>query len=55
LFSSSKHGWKRKDWIKAVKGNGQTITFFKSPHRLAGGYLDIPWEDSDKGKWGRDH
>ena len=45
LFSSTKNGWQRKDWIKAVEGKGKTITLFKSPKKLAGGYLDIPWQD----------
>ena len=55
LFSSTKNGWQRKDWIKAVKGKGLTITLFKSPKRLAGGYLDIPWEDGKQIIFGRDH
>ena len=42
IFSSNINGWKRKDWFKAVMGKGQTITLFKSPNKLAGGYLDIP-------------
>jgi hypothetical protein len=55
LFSSTKNGWERKDWIKAVEGKGLTITLFRSPKRLAGGYLDIPWENRKEISRERDH
>ncbi len=55
LFSSAIHGWKQKDWAKAVGGKTQTITLMKTTKgKVCGGYLHIGWDQNAGGKDGDD-
>jgi hypothetical protein len=50
LFSSTVHGWKRKDWWSKCLGKGMTLTLMKSTKgKVAGGYLHIQWKDGGGG------
>jgi len=56
LYRGSKDGFKSEDFHSKCDGNSNTIIIIKVNNGdIIGGYLSVPWESPEKGKWIKDN